>query len=68
MEKRLVDVINHSRSVVELYINADRTQITEVKCLADHKVKEYKYGIDDFFRRREIPKQTKNKVAIALSR
>lgn len=65
---KLVDVINESRSVIELYLNDDCSQITELKCLSGNQVKEYKYGIDDFFKRREFSRQVKNKVAIAMAR
>lgn len=68
MKKRLVEVINNPRSIVELYLNDDCTQVTEIKCLTDNRVKEYKYPIDTFFAKTEIPREVKNKVAIAMTR
>jgi hypothetical protein len=68
MTKKLVHVINHARSVSELYLSDDFTQVTEVKCLSDNRVKEYKYDIDDFFKRREISREVKNNVAIAMAK
>ncbi len=64
---KLVEVINNSRSVIELYLSDDCTQVREVKCLSDNRVKEYSYPIDVFFRKREVPRHLKNKVAIAMA-
>ncbi len=68
MKKRLVEVINHPKSVVELYLSDDCSQVTEVKCLPENRVKEYCYTTDDFFKRAGVPRSVKNKLAIAMSR
>lgn len=61
-------MINKPQSIVELYLDEDCTQVTEVKCLTENRVKEYNYSIDTFFAKTEIPREVKNKVAIAMTR
>lgn len=68
MKKRLVEVINHPKSIVELYLSDDCSQVTEVKCLTENRVKEYSYPVDAFFKRTEVPREIKNKIAIAMTR
>lgn len=68
MKKRLVEVINNPLSIVEIYLDEQCTEVTEIKCLTDNRVKEYKYPIDTFFARTEVPREVKNKVAIAMTR
>ena len=66
--RKLVDVINHPRSVVELYLSDDATQVIEVKCMSGNQVKEYCTPVEHFLKRKEVPRRLKNKLALALVR
>ncbi len=66
MGNKLIAVTNHSRSVVELYLSQDCSQIIEVKCLSDNRVKEYTYPVETYFKRTGITKSLKNKIALAM--
>lgn len=66
MKNRLIEVINRQKSVVELYLSDDCSVITEVKCLPENRVKEYSYPIDAFFKKTDISRQLKNKIALAM--
>jgi hypothetical protein len=67
MNHKLIEVINHPRSVVELYLSQDGTQIIEVKCLTENRVKQYAYPIEAFFKRPGTSRQLKNKIALAMA-
>jgi hypothetical protein len=64
---KLIEVINHPKSVVELYLTEDGMHIKEVKCLTGNRCKEYTYTIDQYFSQSGISKALKNKIAIAMA-
>ncbi len=67
MENKLIEVINNQRSVVELYLSKDCSQIIEVKCLTENRVKEYIYPVETYIKRTGITKSLKNKIALAMA-
>ncbi len=67
MKKKLIEVVNHPKSVVELYLSDDCAVITEVKCLPDNRTKEYNYSVDSYLRKSGISRQLKNKIALAMA-
>jgi len=64
---KLVDVINNEKSIVELYLSEDGTQIVERKCLTENRCKEYTYSLDGYFSRSGVSRELKNKIAIAMA-
>jgi hypothetical protein len=64
----LVDVINHSKSVVELHLSGDREILTEVKLLPDNRVKKYEHNVSDYIKSGALSRTTRNKIAIALAK
>lgn len=64
----LIEVINHSKSVVELHLSNDRERLTEVKYLPHNRVKKYEHKVSDYLKNGVISRTTKNKLAIALAK
>ncbi len=64
----LVDVINNSRSIVELHLSEDRQILREVKFLPHNRVKEYHHKTSDYLRTNNISRTNKNKIALAMAR
>ncbi|HKK39024.1 MAG TPA: hypothetical protein VJ949_06380 [Cryomorphaceae bacterium] len=64
---KLVDTINNEKSVVELYLSDDGSQVIERKCLTENRCKEYSYSLDQYFSNPGVTRTTKNKIAIAMA-
>jgi len=64
----LIDVINHSKSIVELHLSGDGEVLTEVKHLPHDRVKKYEHKVADYIKNGAVPKTTRNKIAIALAK
>ncbi len=67
MKNTLIDVVNYQRSVVELYLSQDRTEIIEVKCLPENKVKESTYPVETYVHTGSASNRVKNKIKQALA-
>jgi len=64
----LIDVINNSKSVVELHLSGDREMLTEVKHLTQNRVKKYEHRVSDYMENGAVSRSTRNKIAIALAK
>jgi len=64
---KLVDTINNARSIVELYLSDDSSQVIERKCLTENRCKEYFYTLDQYLNKSGVSNELKNKIAIALA-
>ena len=64
---KLVDTINNQRSIVELYLSDDGSQVIERKCLTENRCKEYSYSLDQYFSKSGVSRALKNKIAIAMA-
>ncbi len=64
----LVDVINNSRSVIELHLSGDREVLTEVKLLPNNRVKKYEHSVSEYMEQGNISPKTRDKIAVALAR
>ena len=64
---KLVDTINNERSIVELYLSDDGSQVIERKCLTENRCKEYSYSLDQYFSKSGVSRALKNKIAIAMA-
>lgn len=64
---KLVEVINNQRSIVELYLSEDGSEIVERKCLTENRCKEYKYSLDQYFNKSGVSRELKNKIAVAMA-
>jgi hypothetical protein len=64
----LVDVINNSRSVIELHLSGDREVLTEVKYLPHNRIKKYEHRVSDYMKSGASSRETLNKIAIALAK
>ncbi|MFT4772595.1 MAG: hypothetical protein ACI9D1_002634, partial [Cryomorphaceae bacterium] len=42
---KLIETINTSKSVVELYLSDDGSKVIERKCLTENRCKEYTYSL-----------------------
>jgi hypothetical protein len=45
---KYIKTVHHSESVVEIYINKELQQVTEVKGLNYNRYKEYKYTVKEY--------------------
>lgn len=64
---KLVDTINNPKSIVELYLSDDGSQIIERKCLTENRCKDYTYSLDEYFNKSGVSRTLKNKIAIAMA-
>jgi len=64
---KLIETINTSKSVVELYLSDDGSQVIERKCLTENRCKEYTYSLDQYFNKSGVSRTLKNKIAIAMA-
>ncbi|MCH2215599.1 MAG: hypothetical protein MK086_10540 [Flavobacteriales bacterium] len=64
---KLVDTINNERSIVELYLSDDGSEVIERKCLTENRCKEYSYPLNQYFSKSGVSRALKNKIAIAMA-
>ncbi|MFT5596558.1 MAG: hypothetical protein ACJAZC_001448 [Cryomorphaceae bacterium] len=64
---KLIETINTSKSVVELYLSDDGSKVIERKCLTENRCKEYTYSLDQYFNKSGVSRTLKNKIAIAMA-
>jgi len=64
----LVDVINNSRSVVELHLSGDREVLTEVKFLPHNRIKKYEHSVSEYIDSCAPSRTTRDKIAVALAK